>query len=152
MQADSDAKTKQQYRLRVVPSDALLLRMGKNGAARCRPVIVTWQSFTPKKRCMVLTLLGIIPYKLQGFWVVELPSDKPLVFTVLLVTLELMFQLSYEIWQFGVEAICLLTTWVYGNVNGFFQTKGRVGGLPMHPNDVWLSLLWLIVTYQPVRI
>lgn len=39
-QADSDAKTKQQYRLRVVPSDALLLRMGKNGAARCRPVIV----------------------------------------------------------------------------------------------------------------
>ena len=94
---------------------------------------------------------GLSPISCKVFGGLEVPSDKPLVFTVLLVTLELMFQLSYEIWQFGVGAICLWTTWVYGNVNGFFQTKGRVGVLPMHPSDVWFSLLWRIVTHQPVR-
>lgn len=58
VQADSDAKTKQQYRLRVVPSDALLLRMGKNGAARCRPVIVTWRSFTPHTTVHAVDVVG----------------------------------------------------------------------------------------------
>lgn len=58
VQADSDAKTKQQYRLRVVPSDALLLRMGKNGAARCRPVIVTWRFFTPHTTVHAVDVVG----------------------------------------------------------------------------------------------